>query len=302
MSAQAASERSPSLSAYAAVSSVVFAAAAAPIAIRFGQAEGLPARYIILLRLWITVLLMLPIVRGALPGTLRKIDRKTWLWILLAGTVHAAGLTLLFSSLEYTSVLVSSVLRRTDPLWIITLEILILRASFSPKIWSGLGLVMTGGLLVVLGSGASLEGGSNPLLGAALALAYALVNSIYFLIGRYLRQRLPAALYSWLLFAWAAILTSAMVLVLGIPLGGYSLNGYLWAFIVAIIAQLLGHWPLNTALHHFSATFIGIAMQLSLVFAALFAFLWLAEVPTLWQIAGGILVAIGVIIANNGQR
>ena len=281
--------------------SVVFSAASAPIAIRLTQAEGVPSIYIIAMRLWITLLIMAPLAGRPILNMPRNADRRTWGLILLAGSMHAIGLMLLFTSLEYTSVLATSVIRRTSPFWIIIFEILLLGAVFSRKMWLGLFLVISGGALVILGADFGIGEGSNHLLGGILALADAIVNSVYFLIGRYLRQRMAVMVYGWYVFLWAALLATAYLLFTGVPLTGYSSTAYLWVVAVAIISQVLGHLPLNAALGSFTATYVSSFMQLSLILAVLFAIFLLNEVPTIVQIGGGALVAIGVLLTRPKQ-
>jgi drug/metabolite transporter (DMT)-like permease len=287
--------------AYLALVSVVFSAASAPIAIRIAQSHGVPSIYIIALRLWITVVIMAPLAGRDIVEMPGRTDKKTWGLIVLAGSMHALGLVLLFTSLEYTSVLANSVIRRTSPFWIIILESLFLGAVFSRKIWVGLVFVIGGGVLVIVGADFSLGDGGNHVLGGLLAILDAFVNSIYLLIGRYLRRRLPVMVYGWYVFLIAALLTSALVLYYQIPLSGYGVTAFMWVLAVAIISQVLGHLPINIALGTFSATYVSLFMQLSLVLAVIFAVIWLAEVPTWAQVGGGLLVMIGVTLTRPRQ-
>jgi drug/metabolite transporter (DMT)-like permease len=56
------------------------------------------------------------------------------------------------------------------------------------------------------------------------------------------------------------------------------------------------------ALRHLSATIVGIIATSETVLAFLFALLWLAELITLTQALGGIVVVIGILIAQTARK
>lgn len=290
----AAVTRSPPRSAYAAVASVIWSASSAPIAIRYAQMEGVPSLYIIMVRLFLVSLCMTPFVLRYYRQELRELERKDWLWAMVAGLMHGLTIVLLFFSLEYASVLTSAVLRRTSPIWMIFLEILFLHAVFTRRVWFGLLLTVAGSILVGFGGATAIEGGSNPLLGGMLALLNALTNCFYLLIGRKLRHKLSFVSYSWLVFSSAGMIVFIFLLISQTPLYGYSRLGYFWILVVTVLAQLMGHLPLNAALQHFTATFLTVAMQLSVVLSAVLAFFFLSEIPSMLQIIGSLATIVGV--------
>ena len=86
----------------------------------------------------------------------------------------------------------TSLLRRTTPLWIVLPEILIFGVAFSRRFWLSLPLTLIGVALVGLGGLTAIEAGSDPLLGGALALIGSLCFGAYLLIGRRLNNVIPA--------------------------------------------------------------------------------------------------------------
>ena len=127
----------------------------------------------------------------------------------VAGFWLALNLLLLFVSLEYTSVMMTSVLRRTTPMWIVLPEILIFGVVFSRRLWLSLALTLVGVALVGFGGLSAIEAGSDPLLGGALALIGSLCFGAYILIGRQLNNVMPPLLYSFLVFSPARRWSSA---------------------------------------------------------------------------------------------
>jgi drug/metabolite transporter (DMT)-like permease len=281
---------------------VVFAAAGAPIAIRFAQMEGVPSITIIFLRLWLTSLVLAPIVLPPRKKAFTRLARRDWLLVILAGGMHALNLTLLFFSLEFTSVLINSVMRRTSPLWMILLEIIFLHAIFTRRVWLGLLITVSGSILVGLGAANFGDAGSNPLLGGGLALINAFTSSLYLLIGRALREKLDYLPYSWLVFTGAAVFTTLLLAVTRTPVLGFSGMGYFWVLVVTLIAQLFGHIPINAALHYLPATLVSISMQLSVAVAGIFGFVFLGELPDSWQLAGSTLILAGITLATLPTR
>lgn len=281
---------------------MIFSAAVTPIAIRITQSEGVPSLVIVLIRLWLVSLALLPWI---LTRYRREISSLTARQIALSGISGfwlALNLLLLFVSLEYTSVLMTSLLRRTTPLWIVLPEILIFGVVFSRRFWLSLPLTLIGVALVGLGGLSAIEAGSDPLLGGALALIGSLCFGAYLLIGRQLNNLIPPLLYSFLVFFSAAVVTSVFVAFSGTPVTGYSARGYLWVVIVTILAQAMGHLLMNLALQHFTATALAIILQIAVVGSAVIALLLFGEVPSLVQIIGSALVIYGVVIATIEQR
>lgn len=280
---------------------IVFSAGVTPIAIRITQSEGMPSLVIVVLRLWLVSLGLLPLVWARYRQDLARLTRRHWLLSGIAGFWLSLNLILLFASLEYTSVLMTSLLRRTSPIWIVLPEIMLFGVVFSRRFWLSLACTLVGVTLVGIGGLSAIEAGSNPLLGGLLALLGSVCFGVYLLIGRRLNTVMPSLLYSFLVFFCAALATSVFVVISGTALTGYPASGYLWTLVVTLLAQVLGHVFMNLALQFFGATALAILLQVGVVVSAIIAFFLFGEVPSWLQIAGGALVIYGVIIATWEQ-
>lgn len=280
---------------------LVLSAGATPIAIRITQSEGLPSLVIVLFRLWLVSLGLLPLVLSRYRGELEKLSARDWLLAGMAGFWLALNLLLLFVSLEYTSVLMTSILRRTTPMWIVLPEIALFGVVFSRRFWVSLFVTLVGVALVGLGGLSAIEAGSDPLLGGGLALCGSLCFGAYLLIGRRLNNLIPPMLYSFLVFFTAALVTSVFVAYTGTQVIGYSPSGYMWAIVVTIMAQVFGHLFMNLALQHFTATAVSIILQVGVVLSAIIALLVFGEIPSLVQVIGSGLVIYGVTVTTIEQ-
>ena len=235
--------------AWVAILSVIFATTVGPIGIRAAQLEGVPSIYMIAVRLLLNSLVLAPFALRNDGSTLRQLPPCDWLWAGLAGLFLTLNLLMLFFALEYTSVLVTGILRRLSPLWVIGMEIVFLAVAFGTRVWVGLLITIIGSVTVALGSAGAIEPGSAPVFGASLAMFGSICMGIYLLIGRKLRDVLPSLAYSWLVFTVAGFFALMVVVVTQTPLWGYSLMGYFWVLIVTVVAQIIGHTALNVTLH-----------------------------------------------------
>lgn len=284
--------------AWIAILAVIGATTFGPITIRAAQLEGVPSVYIIVVRLLLTSLVLTPIIWRDSRQKFWQMSRRDWLWAGLSGFFLALNLLMLFWALEYTSVLVTGMLRRMSPLWVIGLEILFLAAVFGRRVWVGLLITVAGSIAVALGSAGAVEPGSAPALGAAIAIVGSICMGLYLLIGRKLRDVLPSLAYSWLVFTIAGILALLTALATQTPLWGYSAAGYFWVLMVTLVSQIIGHIALNKTLQYVPATYISLIMQLSIVASGVVAYFAFNQIPSLWQVAGCVAIVSGVMIAT----
>ena len=281
--------------------SIILSAGVTPIAIRITQSEGMPSPVIVLIRLWLISLALAPLIWTRYRDDLLRVTRRQWLLSGIAGFWLSVNLLLLFLSLEYTSVLMTSVLRRTTPMWIVLPEIVIFSVIFSRRFWFSLAATIVGVAMVGLGGLSAIEAGSDPLLGAGMALFGSVCFGIYLLIGRQLNNAMPPLLYSFLVFLSAAIVTSVFVGATRIPVTGYPVSSYLWAIVVTVMAQVFGHIVMNLALQTYTATAMAIVLQVAVVVSAVIALFMFGEIPSLAQIFGSALVVYGVVVATIEQ-
>lgn len=283
------------------VLALIFSAGVTPIAIRITQNQGMPSLVIVFIRLWLITGGLYPIVRTRYRQSMQQLTQRQVILAGIAGFWLAMNLFMLFLALEYTSVLVTSVLRRTTPLWIIAPEVLLLGAVFTRKIWLSLVMTLAGVVVIAVGGIGAGNAGSQPMLGAMVACIGAICFGIYLLIGRGLSRKIPSLLYSWLVFFAAAIVTTFLMIITQTPVFGYPLSGYIWTLIVTFLAQVLGHMVINLGLQRFSATAMAIILQVGVVLSAVMAVFVFDEIPSMVQGFGSVLVIIGVIIATMEQ-
>ncbi|MFZ4813536.1 MAG: DMT family transporter [Phototrophicaceae bacterium] len=292
--------KSPRFPVWGALTVGMLAISFAAILIRYAQQDGVPSLVIAASRLVISGVALTPFALTRYRQELRGLQRRDLLLALLSGVCLALHFAFWVTSLEYTTVLISVTLVTTTPLWTAILEAWLLKASFHRWLLIGLLVSLVGGVMIGFPSGASAEaaGSSNLLLGAGLALLGALVVAGYMTIGRGLSGRLSLVPYIWLVYGFAGIVLSLIVLAQGLPVTGYPPSAYFWLLAQAVFPQMIGHTSLNYAVRYVSATYTSIATKLEPIGSAVLAYFLFSEVPGVWQIIGSVVILAGVVVAS----
>ncbi len=300
--------RSTPFKAYVVVVIAIVATSSAAILIRFALDQNMPPLLIVAARLLIASLALSPIALRRHRTFLSELSSAEALLIAIAGVCLAIHFTAWVTSLQYTTVLVSVVIVSTGPIWVAILEVIFLHIRLSRLVILGLIVALAGGALIGWPQrGAQLEmmtasGAENAtMIGAGLAWLGALSVSVYMLIGRKLRARLPVIPYVWLVYSIAAACTLAVMLARATPALGYSIEGYLVLLAMGLIPQLIGHSSLNYLLEYFPAALVSMFSQLEPIGSALLALVLFRELPPNQQILGSLTIIAGVVLASRGE-
>lgn len=245
-------------------------------------------------RLLITTIIISPTY-----GKLREINlkNKATVYSLGAGICLAFHFACWISSLNFTSVAASVSLVTTNPLWVALLSWWFLRQHISPRTIVGIIISLTGSCVIAF-AGGNTDFGTNPLLGAILALSGAWFVSGYMLLGKVAQDKgLSTTQYAAIAYLTAAICLFPLPLIFGDGYLGYPLPIYLYLILMAIVSQIIGHTSLNWSLRHFSPTTISLLILLEPVISSLLAWWLFMEVPPLLVIVGAIILLLGVLIS-----
>lgn len=270
------------------------------ILVRFAQSAAVPSLTIAAGRLAIAALLLTPLAWWRVGPELRRLSRRDLLLAAGAGAFLAVHFASWISSLEFTSVASSAALVSTNPLWVGLASVLLFRERLRVPTLLGIGLTLAGTVLIGLSDSAS-SGAPNPLLGNTLALAGAAAGSGYLLIGRNLRRHISILAYIWLVYSAAAVVLICWAMFAGQTLFGLPPVAYLLIVGLAVGPQLLGHTAFNYALSALSATFVAVAILGEPIGSALLALIIFGETFAPLQLAGFVLLLVGIVIAARGE-
>jgi drug/metabolite transporter (DMT)-like permease len=288
----------------------ILAVSSASLFIRYAQRE-MPSLVIAAFRLGLASLLMTPFVLRRHANEIRSIQRADWLRILAAGLLLAIHFAAWITSLEYTSVSSSVVLVTTTPIWVALFSPLILKERSSRMTVVGLAVAILGGLVVSLAgecavtpAGLACHPGSglaaaNALLGNVLALTGAVCAGFYLIIGRILRKTVDLSVYVYCIFVCAGLFLILFALLAGKSFYPYSPAAYLFCLALAVFPQIVGHTSLNWALAYLPVGLVAIVLLGEPVGSTILAAVFLKEIPTVWELTGGMIILSGIYIASR---
>lgn len=283
----------------------VFAVSTAAILIRLAMTEA-EARgvgfslFLAASRLAIASLLLLPAWRNLQPTQLNPGALR---YATAAGVCLALHFATWISSLSFTSIAASATLVTTNPVWVALLSWLWLKEKLSKLTVLGIGVALTGGILIALGDTGATATGTNPLLGNFLALVGAVLVSLYFLLGREAQRRgLGIGSYVVVAYSTGALVLLPLPFLFGINYVGYPVAVYVYLLLMAITSQLIGHTTINWAVRWISPTLVTLAILFEPISSSILGYLIFKEVPGLPVLMGAVVLLIGVAISIFGGR
>jgi drug/metabolite transporter (DMT)-like permease len=273
----------------------IMAVSSGSIFVRFAQADA-PSMTIAAYRLFLAAMFLLPVAWLRHRKDLRGLKGRDWFCLVGSGILLALHFATWITSLEYTSVASSVVLVSTSPLWVVLIAWIAWREPVTPSVAFGLTLALGGSMLISFAEARNAIS-TRPLLGNVLAAAGALAVAGYWLIGRFMRRRLPLIPYITLVYGSAALVLLAIAMLAGRPLSGFKAATYGWFLLLALLPQLLGHSSFNWALGQLPASYIAIATLGEPLGAAFLAMFLLGEIPSLLKVFAAALILSGILMA-----
>jgi drug/metabolite transporter (DMT)-like permease len=222
-----------------------------------------------------------------------------WWLLAAAGVAFAGDLAFWHTSIKFTSVANSTLLANLASIFVTLAVWIFMRQRPTGIFLAGLAAALAGVAMLVK---TSLQFSPTALLGDALGVVTAMFYAWYILVVKGLRDRGETTLR---LMAVTSTLTAAILLPLALASGDQMLpqSAYGWGVLLglALISHAAGQGLIAYALAHLPATFSSVGLLLQPVIAAGFAWILLAEPLVPLQIAGGVVVLIGIYLARRGS-
>lgn len=226
----------------------------------------------------------------------RLAARDAWL-IAASGAALALHFWLWITSLGYTSIASSVVLVTSHPALVAVLSYVLWRERLTRLAFFGIVVAFAG--LVIINFGV-FTAGSKALEGNLMALAAAGAVAVYLLVGRHVRERIDAPSYLTAVYTLAAFLLTAAALAAGEKFTGYPSKTYWMLGLLGVVPQLIGHTSINLAVRRLPATVVSVAVLGEPVGATLLGWAFLGEAPEVKEIAGGLVILIGILLVIRG--
>jgi len=244
------------------------------------------------------------------PASLRFSPRELPL-LAVYGVAGLAGTQwLYFVAIKRLPVGIALLLEFTAPLLVALWARFVMHEPVLRRVWLALALSLTG-LAVV----AQVWGGLTlDRLGVAAGVAAAFVLALYFLLGEHMvRGRDPVSL-TCLAFGFAAVFWAVLrpwwrfpfrllqqrVSLLG-HLSGHEVPLWWLAISLVLLGTVVPFTLSIASLGHLRARQVGLVGMVEPVAATVIAYLWLGEALGAAQILGGVIVIIGVVLAETAR-
>lgn len=229
-------------------------------------------------------------------AALRRLSARDLLALFVSGNLLAMHYLFWIASLDRTSVVSSTVLVTTNPLWVGLGAWAFLREPPTRRTWVAIVVGVAGAIL--LGLADAHEGGATASLsGDAMALAAALAGSGTMLYGRKLRARIPTALFqAFVCLSAVPIVVAVVALDHASPLPVSTWQ--LWLLVaVVVVPQLIGNTILSWALGWLTAPRVALVILGEPIGASILAWIFNGQRPQLLSIPGAALVLVAVVLS-----
>lgn len=219
--------------------------------------------------------------------------------IALGGVFFALDLALYNSSILRTTAANATLLGNNSPIFVGLLTWVVFRRRPQTSFWIGLLLAVSGSLIILR---SDLLRHTQFGLGDAMSVGAALFFAMYLLATEEVRTTTGTVRFLRL----AMISTTAALFLINLVLGNsFQVPSVrTWGALIGLglISQLAGYLALTYALGHLPATVTSVSLLTQGPFTALLAALFLHESLSGAQIAGGILVLMGVAVAHRQKH
>jgi len=222
---------------------------------------------------------------------------RQWFWVLGFGLSLVSVTYVYFVAISRMPIAIVLVIQFSAPIWMTLGEAIWFRRKPSLPIIFSL-LTAFGGTILLTGVWQQGLHGMDS-IGLFYALLALLTFIAYLILGGRVARELPALSST----AYGALISSIVMLVIQppwrIPASTWQPEHLGLIALVGIIGMAVPFAMEMAALRRIDATRVGIVAMLELVAAGAVAYFWLDQHLDLWQIAGCVLVVIGILVLQT---
>ncbi len=273
---------------------VIFAVVAGGMSGVLGKLTEAPSMVIGFYRLLIALpFFIVPVVLNY-RGELKNIKKREFLLSVISGIFLFIHYWSWFTAVKITSVASATVLMSLHPLLVAAMAFFIWKRHVSIKAVIGVVIAIVGGIIVVGGNFTD----GNTFFGDMMAVVACIGLGVYFSIGSEVRSKMVAAIYILIVFGTCFLCFTVAIIATSTPLLTYEPMDYVWIGVMAIVCQLGCHAVFNWSMGYVSSLYVSALDTGEIIVAALLALMVFGEIPTMWQIIGGLVVIAGLLYYN----
>jgi drug/metabolite transporter (DMT)-like permease len=274
------------------------AIALAPIFVRFSDVGSTATGFY---RMFLATVVLAPwlMTQGGPEARRTAMTRIRWLVMIVAGVCFAADVMFFHAASRMTTVANATLLLNFAPIFVVLGARVLFGEAVHPALVLGLGTALGGAALLM---SHSLSLSATHLRGDVFGIAAAIFYAGYLLAVS--RLRLARATTAQIM-VWTSAIGALALLPVALledePFLAQSPSG--WAILLALgaVSHAGGQSLIAFALAHLPVGFSGVALLVQPVAAAVFAWTLLGEALGPVQIAGGVVVLLGVALARRAN-
>lgn len=228
----------------------------------------------------------------------KKLSRKDWLFLAIAGIFLALHFALWFGSLKLTTVASSTIILALQPIVALVGGFLFYKERTNLATLLLIGISIIGVAMIGWGD---LGLSKTAILGDILSFLSVVAVVGYLLIGQNKVKTISHWIYSFCVFLFAALALNIYNLLTSTPVTGYGAHEWGIFFLLAVFPTI-AHVIYNLLLNYVNTTTISMSILGEPVGATILAALILDERVTDLQLMGGFFVLSGVLLFLIQQR
>ncbi len=214
--------------------------------------------------------------------------------LLLRGVFGAAALTCFFYSVTHLPLAEAMVIQFSSPIFTAPLAALYLKERTTPRLVIAIVLGLTGVLLIA--RPASLFGGANAGL-STFVMTVAVMGAVLMSAAHVLVRRLAPVEHELVIIFYFP-LVAVPATFLAVAPGWVWPSAWDWLLLLGVsLGAQGGQVYLTRGMRHVSAAATSVILYLQILFAIVFGFVFLSEVPDVWTVGGSLLILGGTLTA-----
>lgn len=216
--------------------------------------------------------------------------------LVLRGLAGATALTCFFYSLTHLPLAESMVIQFSSPVFTAPLAAFFLKEQASPRVVVAIALGLSGVLLIARPE--SLFGGASAGI-SPFVVTLAVMGAVMMSCAHVLVRRLAAVEHELVIIFYFPLVAVPATLVAVVPIWVWP-SAWDWLLLLGVSAAAqAGQIYLTRGMRQVSAAPASVILYLQILFAIVFGFAFLGEIPDAWTIGGSLLILFGTLTASR---